>query len=328
MVEKKNFTTIVLSAYCLVTIALADDQPYIDSIKMQWEKKKEASSKEEPSQEEGPYIPFLMKDKKPVFINEEYIHKLQAEHPQIEKNPSYTEEEKKKLPILSDQSAIERFRQGRSELHPKFQGEPSCGFGLRYGVFDQGTIVSPQTSQNFSAIYGNNYTPNVSLFYEYQPIRNSFLGKWSLFGWLGAQYYHGYGRFSKSIFAPNGVAFPQVSNTLFRFYSFPLSLGIKYQWDFIKFLQPYVMAGGSSVIYGETRDDGMAGSYGHTEGVLLSGGAAFLLDWIYPSGLWNLYAEYGIRHFYLTFDLTNLRTFSKAVRYNTNTIYTGIIFEY
>ncbi len=326
MVKQKNFTKIFLSASLFANLALAENQPYIDSIKIQLEKKKSESSSEDFRKDDN-YIPYIMKDKEPVLLNEDYIKKIQSEHPVMKSDTSYTEEEKRKLGPASEESAIEAFRQGKSELHPRFQGESSFGFGLRYGVLSRGTISSTRGLQNFFDVYGKKYSPSFSLMFEYQAIQN-YLGKWSFFGLMGFQYYHGYGRFAQNLLAPNGTTFSSESRTLFKFYSIPLSLGIKYQFDLAKFIQPYVMVGGSSVIFVEDREDATKGSRGHTEGYLLSGGASFLLDWIYPSGIWNLYAEYGIKHLYLTLDFVNIRTFNGFVRYDIKTFYTGIVFEY
>ncbi len=316
------------------SFAANEIQPYIDQLKI--EKKTEEPSFFKKGQES--YIDSVrrgMKQKNQV-TESSYIEELKksdsslkSEKSEKEKK-SYLEIEKEKLNPEVKGGAIQEVLEGHSELHAKIEGSIHHAFGLKYGVSLSRNISSSAQLLKFNDIYGENYAPDLSLFYEFQPFHSEWFGNVGLMGMVGASYFHGQGIFAKTLEIPGsgGQDFPSNSNTKFKFISVPVILGLDYRFNLLRILRPYVMAGVTSVGYIESRDDDIAGSRGHTEGFLVALGVAVLLDGLSSKSSWQFYSSFGIQHAYLTVDYTRLSTYTGSINYRVSGIMAGLMFEY
>jgi hypothetical protein len=308
--------------------AESSNHPYIDQLLQQIHSKDHQESSESYTEK----LRQQLEQESPAESSQGYTERLRASDPKHgEPDPSalYTEKEKAKLEPHEEESAIQSVIEGKSELEPKFKGNIHHAFGLRYGasLIRNFTADASTQANNFNDIYGLNYAPDVSLFYEFQPFHSEWYGNIGFFGMLGLAYFNGQGRFAFALSKPSGGTFPLLSQVHFQFYTVPVTVGANYRFNLMRILRPYVFLGPTAIGWTESRSDGQTGFRGYSFGVTGSVGAAISLDWISSGSKWNLYTEHGIKHYYLTVDYTQLSTFSGSVNFSVNGLTAGITFE-
>ena len=320
------------------------NSPYIDKIKRKM-KEKALKNGEDPSGAslDESYTEKLSRDLKAKDAEKgivrpketpSYSEQLKRKHPERfrkdeEASLDYTEKLKKELPPEKVESAIEAYKEGRSELKPRIEGEIHHAYGLRYGISTTHNAAGDGSSQaqNFQSIYGSSYSPDLNFFYEIQPIHSEWFGSVGLFGALGITYFSGIGKFSSTLERPGGGNFDAESGTKFQFFVVPATVGLNYRFNLFRIIRPYFMLGPSLIGYMERREDDGPSYWGNSRGYQIVAGAAILLDWISPRTSWDMYQNYGIKHSYLTIDYTRLSTLS-GVNFSFYGFYMGFTFEY
>lgn len=315
-------------------------QPYIDQIKRQL--REQAVESEIPSGS-GAFIENAKKriqeeDAAKGETGESYTEKLRREDPTLRGEPkgekTFLELEKEKLGTPKDESAIAAFKEGRSELSPKYEGEIHSAFGFRYAVsMSRNFTGDPDiVLRSFNDVYGGTYAPDFALFYEYQPWHSEWFGNIGLVGSVGLALFKGSGNFKFPLSkvnqnGPTGIQYATESRTKFYFFEIPIMVGVDYRFNLFRILRPFVMAGPTLVIYHESRDDDLDGGTGNSRGLFASGGVSLLMNWINPSWSWDQYAQNRVRHTYLTLEYSKLTTFSGAVDFSASGLSLGFTFE-
>jgi hypothetical protein len=252
---------------------------------------------------------------------------LDAEKPEV-KEKSYTDQEKSRLGPGNNDSAIQAVKEGRSELHAKRTGEIHHAAGLKFGPSLVHDISAASALRSFDSVYGANYAYDFQLFYEYQPWHSEWYGNLGFFGLVGVGYYHGQGAFQFNLTGASGQNFGERSRTKFQFIAVPVVAGLNYRFNLLRVLRPFVMVGPAVIGYQETRNDGGDDRSGDSRGLYFSGGVSLLLDWLSGKSTWDLYAEHGVKHYYLSVDYSRLSTFSGDVSYTVSGVYAGLTFEF
>ncbi|MGK5085577.1 CFI-box-CTERM domain-containing protein [Bdellovibrionota bacterium FG-1] len=304
------------------------NSPYIDQLKTEMKEKGTAPVSSES------YTEALQKKMGHQESPPSYIDQLKKELPaQNSGSPSeaesYTAKKKAELQPEDAGGAIQAVKEGRSELKANRQGEIHHAFGLRYGAsLTRDISAAAGTAQRgFNDIYGSHYAPDLTLFYEYQPWHSELAGSLAFFTQVGVGYFHGSGVFQFSLKNPSGGNFGSESATTFQFITIPVSAGIDYRFNLMKYIRPFVMVGPSVIGYYEGRNDNLDGNRGYSTGFYVAGGASFLMDWLSPSSTWDLYAHDGIKHLYLSVDYGRLSTFAGDVTVQVSGFYAGLTFE-
>lgn len=331
-----SFVLFVILALSQKALAADSVQPYIDHLK----KKGDSST---PSGES--YTESLKKQLGPYPQTSEpsYIDHLRAKDPQLKQpythpfthsgsdpsEPSFIHQEKLKLEPEDPTGAIKAYKEGRSELKPKIQGDINHLFGFRYGISLTRDFSASSTTQaqNFQDIYGSNYAPDLSIFYEYQPFHSEWFGNIGLVGIGGVSYFHGTGVFGTSLSQAGGEAVTTPQETKLQFFVLPVTVAIDYRFNLFRIVRPYILAGPSLIGYWERRETG-SNYQGISHGVTVMGGVAILLDWFSAGSRWDMYSNYGIKHTYLTLDYSRLIPVGGDVRFSVYGVLAGFSFEY
>jgi hypothetical protein len=311
-------------------------QPYIDQLK---EEMKEASEPETP-QPSGVLDPYLqgirkeLKQKDPKdkglqpYIDE--LKNLDPKNDQVtESDESYIEREKAKLSPEEERSPIKEVMSGRGDLKPKKLGEIHHAMGFRYGVALSRSYSAPGLeARPFDQVYGQNYSPDGTFFYEYQPFHSEWFGNIGLFGMVGVGFNSGNGQFSYAVPKPTNPTetFPITSGVKFQFYTVPVTAGLNYRFNLARIIRPYIFFGPTAVGYIETRNDELPGHKGASFGLYTTVGAALSLDW--ATEAWDLYSSFGVKHYYLTFDYLQITTLFGDVNISSSGFLVGLAFEY
>jgi hypothetical protein len=158
-----------------------------------------------------------------------------------------------------------------SVLHEELGEEINSGFNISFTTAPvKPTLSGAAKANDFDAVYSNE---RFGAFFGFD--KNIGRGDWGTFGWQatgGVTYSRGYGRFSDG---------EEMRRFSFRFWTFPLSLGVTYRFHPLKYVVPYVEAGGLGYVYRETRDDKVNDvKSGLSYGSRLSAGLQIALDWI------------------------------------------------
>lgn len=317
------FSLVLLATCALPAFAEDSSQPYIDSIKQNLV----------PSDSTG--YSDKIKSKLSPDDSEGYTERLKNSGDlKLEGTPgSYTDEVRKKLKPAEEGGAIEAYRQGHSELHLKKEGEVDSAFGFGVGVGMGRTVVANQglgTGRDFNEVYGQTYAPDLSLFFERQLGHHETWGSFGLYGLANIAWFSGDGIFATKIkdAYSNQDIDSRNTHTRFMFYEVPASIGGSVRFNLAKYLRPYVMGGPAVVGASETRNDGGSSHYILSHGLWGAAGVAVLMDWVSQSGDWNRYADFGIKHSYLTVQYTYLKTFSSPVDFSVSGAVAGFTFEY
>jgi hypothetical protein len=110
--------------------------------------------------------------------------------------------------------------------------------------------------------------------------------------------------------------------------SIPATIGAKYQFNLSHIIRPYALAGPTLVGISEARNDGIGAKHALSKGITTSVGAAFLLDWISGGNTWNLYQDFGVKHFYLTVEYTKLTSISSPVDVSYSGMNAGFTYDF
>lgn len=319
------------------------NQPYIDKIRGELNQKKTPSS-----ESEGQSSSFTERIRESLKESEKkgesegtetnsgsYIERLKQADPKLNsasENESYTERLKKELVVEpSKPSSIEAVSQGKSELKMKRSEKVHHGVGFNMGVhFDRSLSATSNVGlRDFNSIYGDKWTPDISLYYEYQIFHSEWYGSLGIFSNLGVGVYTGYGAYEYTglVNPVSGASFGTTSRTRFRFYTMPLALGLNYRFNLLRILRPYVGAGPVTVGFIESRNDDGKSHRGHSEGYVAKVGVSFLLDWFERRVVWDSYAEQGVKHTYLFAEYSRLSTVKGDVDVSISGIFAGVGFE-
>lgn len=247
---------------------------------------------------------------------------------------SYTEQERLKLEAKDEaknpQSAIADFHAGKSELHAKMVGDIHHAMGIKVGAAMTREIVGDSTfvARPYSQVYGDGWVPDVSLHYEFQPFHSEWFGNIGLFSDLGITRVGGTGSFKGfTNFTSGGVTFTS-PKTKYQFFTVPMMVGLNYRFNLLRVLRPYVMAAPTLIGYWETRNDNKDAYKGYSKGMYFAGGVSVLMDWFSASSAWNYYADYGVKHYYLTVEYSKLTSLQSELEIGSSGITVGLLFEY
>jgi hypothetical protein len=247
---------------------------------------------------------------------------------------NYVDAEKQKLGIVPEGGAIQALNEGRSELHAKKVGKIRHAFGIKYGdnrfLTRDISATSDIQLRKFTDVYGAGYSPDVSIFYEFQPFHSKYFGNIGFVGQFGVAYFQGKGQFSSALLIPGGggTAFPALSSTSFQFFAVPVTLGIDYRFNLFHYLRPFALVGLNGVVVAEMRNDNINGSHGYTVGLTGTVGVSILLDWVSATSTWDYYSGFDIKHYYLTIDYSHTRSFLGLINYEVSGFSAGLTFEY
>ncbi len=333
---------LLLSLLLVSAISFADEKsstPYLDEMKREIQEMDIATGRKD-AQDEGSFTEKVKsrlnkEDKeKDREDYEGYTDRLRSEDPKAKEKKDGTDfidQEKRTMgPAPEPGGAIQAVHEGRSELHARKRGEIHHAAGVKVGA-SLTRVINAGGAQlrSFEEIYGDNYAPDVTFFHEYQPWHSEWYGSIGLLSSLGVSYFHGKGIFGIQLLKPDGVTkYPSESETTFQFFTLPITMGIDYRFNLARIIRPFVSASLAEILYYEYRNDDGDSHRGHSEGVLLQGGASILLDWISGNSSWDLYMDHGVKHYYLTVEYSRLTTFSGDVSMNVSGIYAGLTFEF
>ncbi|MGE0615000.1 MAG: hypothetical protein AB7P04_05135 [Bacteriovoracia bacterium] len=312
-------------------------QPFIDKVKAEIAERE----KDNPPPPDGTFIE--QKRQEIVEANppsgeaeKSFIESVKEKDPeyfQKPADPSYTEVAKSQLDPTPEKGAIERVKDGTSELELKRPGDIRFAAGLRVGAVMRfnATGESGTVAQSFTSVYPNSqgYHPNFSFFWEWQPFHSEWLGSLGLMTNVGFSAFRGNGVFEVDL--PNektGAQFGSKSRTVFAFVHLPISIGLNYRFNLLRILRPYVMVLPTFMPFLEERNDGQPSHKGYSLGLYYGGGIAIQLDRISDEMTWNLYDSFGIKHYYLNIEYAKLTTIKGAVRFDDYGVLAGLTFEY
>lgn len=258
-----------------------------------------------------------------------YTEQLRKELDAANPPPSYTEQERTKLEPKEQGGAIQAVQEGRSELKGKRVGSIHHAAGLRVGGFKRELSTTPELGTgNFAQIYEDSNHPEFTLFYEYQPWHSEWFGSLGIVASLGMAYFKGIGVFGLDLQKPDGTFFERKSHVSTQLFALPLTIGLNYRFNLLRIFRPFVMAGPTLVGFYEIRSDDQNSHYSDARGIYVSAGTSILLDWISKAASWEMYAQNGIHHIYLTVEYTRISSFSSPVSYATSGVSGGLAFEF
>jgi hypothetical protein len=266
-----------------------------------------------------------------------YIEKLRESDPlRIKESESenYSDKEKQKLEPQPEGGAIQALKEGHSELQARKEGKIHHAFGIRYtdGSLTSRDYTLSNPAKSFSDIYGGNYSPEVSVFYEYQPWHSEWYGNLGFVAIAGVGYFHALGKLGTTLPKPDGSGnFDITTGVKLQFFTIPVTVGLSYRFNLFKYVRPYVMAGPTVIGFLENRSDNSEdrpNNRGNSRAFTFSAGTAILLDWISGKDDWNMYQNYTIKHYYITLEFMKVTTFSGDVDFNSSGFVAGFAFEY
>lgn len=285
-------------------------QPYIDSLKEKYDLR--------PTPEPPAPAPIQAQPLKPSLDNPQDVQPFIEELRTKEGLPPPPESKANG----EVQPYIESLKHGR-ELEAVMRPKVHQAFGFSFVASNTFNIKSSKVQANtFEQVYNPNdkYSPSVDVFYEYQLWRNHYTGSLGLVGHLGMIYNKGRGIFTKTG-APS-------SDTEFKFYSMPVSIGGSYRFVQGRFVVPFIQLMATAIPILETRNDDHPSRKGISRAYNVTGGVALSLDWISRRDAWAQYDAQGILHTYLVGQLEFLRTITGPIAYNYNGTYLGLAFEF
>jgi hypothetical protein len=312
-------------------------QPYIERVKRSMPNQQQTAP--DSSGSDQPYIDSVKgKLKNSDSDQKSYIDQLKQSNPSLNNPDSsssgYSDQLKSKLDPKPEGGAIADVAAGKSDLEFKKPTHVRWEAGLRVGVSNSHAITAPPAIQgdSFSAIYGSNWAPDVTLFGEFQTFHHAWLGSLGLIGSLGYTQYKGKGQFSNPNLVyepPTGPVTPfgASSHTIFRFNMLPLFVGADYRFNLFKYVRPYARLGGNGIFFFEDRNDGGSGHDGKSLGFEGAVGVAFMLDFLSRQSTMDLYYDNGILHSYFTVEFVKDKSTAGDVSFDTQGVYAGISFE-
>ncbi|MBI3543578.1 MAG: hypothetical protein HY075_09925 [Deltaproteobacteria bacterium] len=211
----------------------------------------------------------------------------------------------------------------RQDLTPQYKSKVDQAAGFTVVASNKFNLKSDKVQANtFEAVYNpdGKYAPSAELFYERQLVRSRALGALGLDIRMNVITIQGHGVFTKS-----GAT---STDTTFRFYAVPVTLGATYRFLQLRFVDPFISLGVVGIPFLESRDDDHPSRRGISRGYNVTGGIAFNLDWISRSDAWEQYDSHGILHTYVVAQLEYLRSLSGPVQFNYDGMYLGLMFEF
>jgi hypothetical protein len=311
-------------------------QPYIDSIKRKMNAQDAQGAQ---GSKDGTNTPIPSADNPQPFIDQ-----LKSQNPSLRdsSDQSYIDQQKNKLGPDNTTGAIDAVNNGTSALQMKRPGEIKNLFSLEVGTLynHQATTKAGYSIPGFAAVYGSGYAPDVRFEYERYLIGGDSSFTLGVMAFTAIQYFVGYGIYlvnipypstypPTSLPGPNGATyFPSKSQTRFAFVNIPLGVGPVVHFNFLKYVRPYAefMPVGSAFF--ESRNDDLPGHHGLGLGMMETGGVAIMLDWISKDATWALYRDYGIKHVYLTAEISRYDTPFTPVDLQFTGLDLGFSFEY
>ncbi len=340
----KNWIALVATTLVFSPVSFAEEsnQPYIDLLKQTMPPEKNVAPAAE-SGEPDPYIQSIRKkqEAQPGWVedpSQNYTDRLRESDPkrgQNESSEGYSDGIRSRLEPKPPGGAIEAVMQNRSELQQKRLGDIHHAFGFRVSASRTFSITGETGSANgnFSDYYKTGYTPELSFFWEYQPFHSEWFGNFGLIGSGTVSYAMGKGRFPSAVAGSlanpfGGSDFTLDSRTNLRFITIPVSVGLIYRFNLPRIIRPYAMVAPTLTAYGEYRDDNKGSKTGYSTGILFSGGINLEVDRLFKELAWDLYADYGIKKFYLTIDYSKLTTASGLISFDRSVVSLGMTYEY
>jgi hypothetical protein len=332
---------IVMLVWSMISFAQehsGSTQPYIDQLKRGLEPS--GDSIEAPTDSLSPHIDAVKQRLKPQPQNVDgsYIESLRSTLPPEQaakedgNTSSFVEQEKARLEPEQEGGAIQAVQDGRSELKPGIKGEIHHAAGIRIGVSGRHNITASTNSSTraFGDVYGDSTElPEFYLFYEFQPFHSEWLGNIGVVFAAGLSYFKGKGAFALNLVNPRtGQSFGTSSRAEFRFFAIPASLGLNYRFNLARFLRPYVQVLPTLTGYYEGRNDKNSPNRGTSRGVTVSAGINVLLNPLFRRASWEVYRDYGFKHYYLTFDYSRLSSISGDVRFSSSGASAGLTYEF
>lgn len=242
----------------------------------------------------------------------------------------YTDREKQRLGAPAESGgAIAAVKEGRSELQLKREGAPKGTIGLRYGFGVTRGLTAAESLRTFDDVYGENYAPDISFYYEHQLLRSESWGSIGVFGQLGVSFFKGRGQFALPLedAASGGQFDVNSARTTFRFFMVPAVAGGAVRINAANFVRPYLMAGFAGIYFAETRDDGGDSSTGIARAFYTAGGVAIMLDGLSRKATWSMYDEYGFKHFYLNIEYAKFTPLGGRVDFDVSGVFAGLSFD-
>ncbi len=277
-------------------------KPKIDYLAPSQEQKtKPSQSSEAVSQ---PYIDAL-KEKQTATAEEINSGSVEKSDPSPPKKGSYIDQLQKS-----------------STLEPKMAGEIAHAAGLQVSMSNQLKVSSTTNQANpFELVYNtaNRWVPYVDMFYEWQFLRHKWLGILAATGHLGVLFASG-----KGVFTQQGT----VSDTQFRFFAIPTSVGAAYRFTALRILVPRIEVGALVLPFLETRSDEKPNRKALSRGYRMQVGVSVPLDWISRKDAWSQYGSNAIWHSYLQVNYEIIRTISGGVDFDNNALLIGLSFEF
>ena len=223
--------------------------------------------------------------------------------------------------------AIQALKEGRSELKLERPGKIKANFSFKLGAkLSRDLQNRGGSSANFQNIYGNGWFPDLAFTYEVFPFYDEIFGNLAVWGGLGAQFERGKGQFVTALSVEgktNGKSFGTTSATEFRFYGIPVLLGLKYRMNLLKYLRPFAAGGPAAIGMLEYRNDEKPSHRAVAFGYHASVGVSLLMDWIGRSQSWELYDNYGAKHYYFTFEYQRVSSTTGTLKYLVDGLYGG-----
>jgi hypothetical protein len=308
-------------------------QPYIDLLKEtmpeeQRLKDEEAKDYTKRQQDE------LSQDPKAELLapSESYIDRIRETDPEKGKTTDgFLENERVKIGVREEKSAIQAVKDGKSELKVDIDTEIKGAGGVRIGASVARNISAANQARAFTDVYTNSWDPDVTIVYELRPFHSEWLGSLGIQTSLGITWFRGLGVFDT---APNrpaelgGGSYGTASMTKFGFITLPLTVAPIYRFNILRVLRPYASAGASFVPYFETRDDGGATRRGFSFSLQISGGLALALDYLDKKAAWDLFNDQGVKHIYLYAEYLKTIPIGSDVALDSSGFYGGILVEY
>jgi hypothetical protein len=320
--------------------ARADDAqsqtPYIDTVRKRLQE--EGKLNDQTGGSNTPYIDSLKaKMAKPPENDsktgdQDYIDAVRKANPDARPEgggaESYLDQQKQSLPAKQTDGAIAAVQAGKSDLQMKRDTNIHNAAGFRIDAPFSSNFTATgtaATSQSYNDIYGSGTLPSFTGFYELQPFHSESIAQFGLIALFGLEYASGYGKFGVS--GVPGISVPASSLTKFHFFEMPVGVGLDLRLNFAKYIKPNFTLAPMTVGFLESRSDGNQGAYGYSVELYGSAGVWFLLDWIGRGNTWDMYRD-GVKHYYLTAELTRLNHIHGDVSFDDTALTIGFAFEF
>lgn len=341
----------------------SENSPYIDAIKKRWKQEQGEDVGNQSVEDSAPANSYTEKQKLILqqsdklgekealdrgepsrsFDSKGYSERLKLDLGPSEKTEGdYAKKEKAKLKAEnpSETSAIQKVKDGKSELEMKRVGKITGTGGFRFGVNSTRTVDADQANRyrKFEDIYPPDKTPDVQFFYEYQPLRSNIWGSLGLYTSFGVAYRTGQGLFERAPYDPSqqvmGAAenaagrYNEQTNFKFTFLTMPLSVGVGYRFLAARWIVPYAVLAPTAIIFAERRSNPRISDWGRSNGITQIVGTAFAMDWLDHASSWSMYEAMGVKRIYFNLEYYRLSDIgNNEIQFETSAIFAGFSFD-